>query len=91
MTLREIGLSVGVGLAILILAFFFPALRAVILFAFETWYVGATALIAGIVVGASRRSPEASRVLGLIGIAWVTIPAVAIGMVLFRLLSSPGY
>ena len=91
MTLREVGLSVAAGMAILVIAVFFPFVRNVLALAFDTWYVGAAALVAAIVVGRSRRWPDATRVLGLIGIAWLTVVGVAIGLVMFLLLSTSGY
>jgi hypothetical protein len=91
MRLREVGLSVAAGLAILVIGVFVPFVRGMLALAFEGWYIGAAALVAAIVVGWSGRSADATRVLGLIGIAWLTMVGAAIGVVIFQLLSSPGY
>ena len=91
MNFREVGLSIAAGMAILVIAVFFPFVRNVVALAFDAWYLGAAALVAAIVVGRSGRSADATRVLGLIGIAWLTVVGVAIGVVIFLLLSRPGY
>jgi len=90
-SLREVGLSIAAGLAILVIAAFFPFVRGILAMAFETWYVGAAVLVAAIVVGCLGRSPDATRVLGLIGITWLTVVGAAIGVVIFLLLGKPGY
>ena len=91
MTPREVGLSVAAGLAILVLSAAFPVLRGSVAIASNLWFVGLAAVIAAFVLGLSGRAPAATKVLGLIGIAWVTMIVAAIGVVLFLLLTTGGH
>ena len=86
MTRREVGLSIAVGVAILVLAAGpFPVLRGVLQTTINFWYVGVGALAAAFVARRSSGGRDAGRVLGLIGIAWVTVVLGAFGTLLFLL------
>ena len=76
----DVGLAIGAGLLLVLVAVgisalglvVFAPLMAVLGVAIDTWYVGAAAAIASFLL---RRRPESrglSRALGIVGVAWIT-------------------
>jgi hypothetical protein len=83
MQLREIALGIALGIALLALAVTFPVVGKAVELVFSFWYLGVAAIVATIVIARTGRSPDAVRVLGLVGVAWITIVVTAVGVLMF--------
>ena len=91
---REVGISIAAGLALVLLVVVNPGgigepvIRYVVGPAFSFWYVGAAAIAAAVVLRMANMQPGLVRVLGLIGITWITFVVAGIALLLAILATS---
>ena len=92
---REVGISVAAGLVLILLALANPTgigafvVEYLAVPAFNFWWIGAAALVASFVLLSRRRLPGLARILGFVGIAWLTFLAGAIGFLFIELATQP--
>jgi len=92
---REVGISIAAGLVLVLLGLANPTgigafvIEYIAVPTLNFWWIGAAALVASLFLGAQRARPDLARILGLVGITWLTFLAGAIGFLLFELVTQP--
>jgi hypothetical protein len=73
---RDVALSIAAGLLVVLYVALAPAsvpvLTGIASLALEHWYAGIAVLVASILLRRSTRWPDLTRVLGMIGVTWVS-------------------
>ncbi|HEY4227968.1 MAG TPA: hypothetical protein VGM49_06485 [Candidatus Limnocylindrales bacterium] len=87
---RDIGISIAAGLVLILLGLTNPTGIGDIVIeyvagpAINFWWIGAAALVASIVLWRQRARPDLARILGFVGVTWLTFLVGAIGFFIFE-------